>query len=39
MMRMVGTMVNIIVKIVDEKMIVNMPRYIFFFLVKNKETK
>ena len=25
---MVGTMVDIIVKIVDEKMIVNMPRYI-----------
>ena len=30
MMRMVGTMVDITVKIVDEKMIVNMPRYIFF---------
>ena len=30
MMRMVGTTVDIIVKIVDEKMIVNMPRYIFF---------
>ena len=37
MMRMVGTMVDIIVKVVDEKMIVNMPRYIF--LVKNEETK
>ena len=30
MMRMVGTMVDITVKIVDVKMIVNMPRYIFF---------
>ena len=29
MMRMVGTMVNIIVKNVDEEMIDNMPRYIF----------
>ena len=38
MMRMVGTMVDIIVKIVDEKMIINMPRYIFFWS-KTKETK
>ena len=36
MMRMVGTMVDIIVKIVDEKMIVNMPRY-FFFLSKTRK--
>ena len=38
MMRMVGTMVDIIVRIVDEKMIVNMPRYIFV-VKKTKKQK
>ena len=39
MMRMVGTMVDIIVKIVDEKMIVNMPRYIFSLSKMKKQNE
>ena len=37
MMRMVGTMVDIIFNIVDEKMIVNMPRYIFLILIRPED--
>ena len=35
-MRMVGTMVDIIVKNVDEKMINNMPRYTFLSKTKKQ---